>query len=43
MLRFTEAMTGLSEWQRLCEAYPMFAPQTVIENGVVAIRYRAKI
>lgn len=42
-LRFAEAIAGLSELQRLCEAYPMFAPQTVIENGVVNITYRAKI
>ena len=42
-LRFAEALTGLSELQRLCEAYPMFAPQTVVENGVVNITYRAKI
>ena len=42
-LRFAEAMTGLSELQRLCETYPMFAPQTIIENGVVNITYRAKI
>lgn len=42
-LRFAEAIAGLSELQRLCEAYPMFAPQTVIENGVVTITYRAKI
>lgn len=42
-LRFAEAIAGLSELQRLCEAYPMFAPQTVVENGVVTITYRAKI
>lgn len=42
-LRFAEAIAGLSELQRLCETYPMFAPQTVIENGVVNITYRAKI
>lgn len=42
-LRFAEAIAGLSELQRLCETYPMFAPQTVIENGVVTITYRAKI
>lgn len=42
-LRFAEAIAGLSELQRLCEAYPMFAPQTVVENGVVNITYRAKI
>lgn len=42
-LRFAEALTGLSELQRLCETYPMFAPQAVIENGVVNITYRAKI
>lgn len=42
-LRFAEAIAGLSELQRLCEAYPMLAPQTVIENGVVNITYRAKI
>lgn len=42
-LRFDEAIAGLSELQRLCEAYPMFAPQTVVENGVVTITYRAKI
>lgn len=42
-LRFAEALTGLSELQRLCETYPMFAPQTVVENGVVTITYRAKI
>lgn len=42
-LRFAEALTGLSELQRLCETYPMFAPQTVIENGVVTITYRAKV
>ena len=42
-LRFAEAIAGLSELQRLCEAYPMLAPQTVVENGVVTITYRAKI
>lgn len=42
-LRFAEAIAGLSELQRLCETYPMFAPQTVVENGVVNITYRAKI
>mgnify|MGYP004643962237 FL=1 len=42
-LRFAEAIAGLSELQRLCETYPMFAPQAVIENGVVTITYRAKI
>ena len=42
-LRFAEASAGLSELQRLCEAYPMLAPQTVVENGVVTITYRAKI
>lgn len=42
-LRFAEAIAGLSELQRLCETYPMFAPQAVIENGVVNITYRAKI
>lgn len=42
-LRFAEAIAGLSELQRLCETYPMFAPQTVVENGVVTITYRAKI
>ena len=41
-LRFAEAIAGLSELQRLCEAYPMLAPQTVVENGVVNITYRAK-
>ena len=42
-LRFAEAIAGLFELQRLCEAYPRFAPQTVVENGVVTITYRAKI
>ena len=42
-LRFDEAIAGLSELQRLCETYPMFAPQTVVENGVVTITYRAKV
>ena len=42
-LRFAEAIAGLSELQRLCETYPMFAPQTVVENGVVNITYSAKI
>ena len=38
-LHFEEQIALLSKLQELCQAYPVFTPKTVVEDGAVTITY----